>query len=175
MQQNCIDAISHLEGLENLDTLNLSGNPITKLEGLDCCPNLKTLICVSARLETLESIEHLAQCTSLQTLDLQNNKLNDPAIIEVIKTMPNLRCLYLKVRHQIASKPTLLCACLPSSLCCCWATHFGTVLPSALPWPTVIIIARTLWPLSIELGSRLAGVRRATRPCRGSRTTASRW
>lgn len=111
VQQNCLSHISHLEELEQLDTLNLSCNPITKLENLSCCKNLKTLICTAARLDSVDSIAHLAECTGLQTLDLQNNKLADPAIVDIIKAMPNLRCLYLKVRSNARRCSTHHAAC----------------------------------------------------------------
>ena len=57
---------------------------------------LTTLICANNRLSSLESIAHLAECKSLTTVDLQTNCLADPAILDVLKQMPNLKCLYLK-------------------------------------------------------------------------------
>lgn len=88
--------ISHLEGLENLDTLNISSNIIRKLENLACCPLLSTLICTNNKLDNIESIKHLAECKNIHTLDLQNNNISDPAILDVLKQIPNLKCLYLK-------------------------------------------------------------------------------
>ncbi|KXZ45339.1 hypothetical protein GPECTOR_56g436 [Gonium pectorale] len=96
VQQNCIWKISGLEAVTNLDTLNISNNQISRLEGLSCCTSLRTLIATHNRLASLESIAHLAECKSLQTLDLQNNQLEDPAILDVLKQIPDLRCLYLK-------------------------------------------------------------------------------
>ncbi|GLC39430.1 Leucine-rich repeat-containing protein oda7 [Pleodorina starrii] len=96
VQQNCIHKISGLEAVENLDTLNISNNHLTSLEGLSCCKSLSTLIAAHNHLATLDSVAHLAECTALQTLDLQNNELSDPAILDVLKQIPDLRCLYLK-------------------------------------------------------------------------------
>ena len=42
MQQNSITHISHLEGSPELDTLNISNNLLTKLEGLSAsCPKVR--------------------------------------------------------------------------------------------------------------------------------------
>jgi dynein assembly factor 1 len=96
VQQNCLRVLSHLENVENLDTLNVSSNALTRLEGLSCCKQLRTLVATHNRLDSAESIAHLAECTSLYTIDLQSNNLDDPAIIDVFKHLPELRCLYLK-------------------------------------------------------------------------------
>ena len=42
---------------------------------------LKTLICTNNKLDNVESIAHLAECTGLQTLDLQNNDISDTGTI----------------------------------------------------------------------------------------------
>jgi dynein assembly factor 1 len=96
VQQNCISHVSGLEALENLDTINLSYNQLRRLDGLACCPALRTLICTNNYLTSVESIAHLAGCTGLHTLDLQNNQLSDPAILDILRQLPELRCLYLK-------------------------------------------------------------------------------
>eukprot|EP00195_Chlamydomonas_chlamydogama_P005405 CAMPEP_0202891828 /NCGR_PEP_ID=MMETSP1392-20130828/1781_1 /ASSEMBLY_ACC=CAM_ASM_000868 /TAXON_ID=225041 /ORGANISM="Chlamydomonas chlamydogama, Strain SAG 11-48b" /LENGTH=445 /DNA_ID=CAMNT_0049575687 /DNA_START=22 /DNA_END=1359 /DNA_ORIENTATION=+ len=96
LQQNCLWRITDLEGLQNLDTINISNNLITKLENLSCCPVLRTLICTNNRLESVDSVAHLAECTALTTVDLQNNTLSDPAILDILKQLPELKCLYLK-------------------------------------------------------------------------------
>lgn len=96
VQQNCLMRISNLEGLEVLDTLNISNNRISVIENLACCTQLRTLIATHNNLESVQSVEHLAECKGIHTLDLQSNNIKDPAVLEVLKQMPELRCLYLK-------------------------------------------------------------------------------
>jgi dynein assembly factor 1, axonemal len=96
VQQNCITHISGLENVPLLDTLNISSNRLKKLEGLTCCPLLTTLIATDNLLSDYDSVAHVAGCKALLTLDLQNNKIDDPAIVDVLTQIPDLRCLYLK-------------------------------------------------------------------------------
>lgn len=117
MQQNCIWKISGLEAVPGLDTLNISNNQLTKLEGLACCPALRTLIATHNHLVTLDSVAHLAECKALQTLDLQNNELEDPGIVDILKQIPDLRCLYLKgnpVVSNIKNYRKVLVTSIPS-------------------------------------------------------------
>ena len=95
LQQNVLKEIRNLDGL-GLVTLNLSQNLLTKVTGLDKLPNLETLNLAKNNIRTVEDIEHLAQCAAVTTLDLSGNKLEDPAVLEVFKRMPNLCALYLK-------------------------------------------------------------------------------
>ena len=80
VQANMLYTLDGLEAQENLDTLNISGNRLQKLENLAGCANLHTLLCSSNELETVEDVAHLTECTQLSTLDLQENKLSDPAV-----------------------------------------------------------------------------------------------
>ncbi|KAG2449026.1 hypothetical protein HYH02_005778 [Chlamydomonas schloesseri] len=117
VQQNCIWKISGLEAVPALDTLNISNNQLTKLEGLSCCPGLRTLIATHNHLATLDSVAHLAECKALQTLDLQNNELEDPGIVDILKQIPDLRCLYLKgnpVVSNIKNYRKVLVTSIPS-------------------------------------------------------------
>lgn len=91
MQQNCITAISHLDNTPNLDTLNVSSNPLASLEGLEPCQHLQTLIATHCKLSSMESVAPLLQCPSIQTLDLAANELKDPEVLSIFKNMPNLR------------------------------------------------------------------------------------
>jgi len=79
VQNNDLAEVSGLEEISALDTLNISNNRIACLSNLACCPLLRTLICTSNKLDSVESIQHLAECKGLQTLDLQNNDIADPA------------------------------------------------------------------------------------------------
>lgn len=104
LQQNCIWQISHLEGVPNLDSLNISHNLIKRLENLaPACSKLTTLIATDNQLESVESIAHVAELQELNTLDLQNNNISDPAVLELLKKLPNLKCLYLKGNPVVSS------------------------------------------------------------------------
>lgn len=95
LQNNRIQALASLVHLPALNTLNVNNNEISKLLGLNKC-SLETLLCAQNKLATASDIAHLAEVTTLQTLDLQNNMLEDTDILEVFKAMPQLKCLYLK-------------------------------------------------------------------------------
>ena len=80
VQANMLYTLDGLEAQENLDTLNISGNRLQKLENLTGCANLHTLLCSSNELESVEDVAHLAECSQLSTVDLQDNKLADPEV-----------------------------------------------------------------------------------------------
>lgn len=96
LQKNCLTEVAGLEALQQLDTLNISDNHISNLDGVACLPQLHTLLCTNNKLSTVESVAHLVSCTALTTLDLQGNQISDPAILDVLRQMTELRCLYLK-------------------------------------------------------------------------------
>ena len=96
VQQNLLSDLSGLEVLPLLDTLNISNNRIEKLSNLSKATKLTTLIATDNQMQSKADIEHLIQCPSLLTVDLQNNKLDDVAILDVLEALPALRCLYLK-------------------------------------------------------------------------------
>ncbi|KAK9811648.1 hypothetical protein WJX72_007649 [[Myrmecia] bisecta] len=102
VQQNILSDLEGLENAQNLNTLNVSNNNLTKLDNLSCCPDLETLLCAHNRLASYDSVSHLADCKSLTTLDLQDNKLDDPDIMEIFKQLPNLRCLYLRGNEVVS-------------------------------------------------------------------------
>lgn len=55
-----------------------------------CLRVLHTLQIAHNRLQTVEDIQHLQECPSVCVLDLSHNKLDDPQIIDVLETMPDL-------------------------------------------------------------------------------------
>lgn len=75
--------------------MNISYNELRCIDGLSNCP-LETLICTNNYLRDAASVEHLAVCTDLQTVDLQNNKIDDVKVLDVFAKIPNLKCLYLQ-------------------------------------------------------------------------------
>ncbi|KAG0627936.1 hypothetical protein M758_2G239500 [Ceratodon purpureus] len=96
LHKNNIGAIEHLDNLKMLDSLDLSDNMLTKLENLACCPILTSLNVSNNHLKTSESIDHLKKCINLKVLDLSKNNLEDGEhLLEVLKSLPSLSCLYL--------------------------------------------------------------------------------
>ena len=96
-----------MEGLERLpvlNTLNISNNELLHLSSLDKC-SLETLVCAHNKLSTCESVEHISAITTLQTLDLQNNNLEDPAVLDIFISLPHLKCLYLKGNPVVSKIP----------------------------------------------------------------------
>lgn len=109
MQQNRIRVLPDLSHLPALNTLNISNNELTHLGGLDGCA-LETLVCSHNLLATLESVEHLAAVPTLQTIDLQNNQLDDPRVLDVFEKVPGLKCLYLKGNPVVSKISNYRCA-----------------------------------------------------------------
>merc|ERR1712093_515274 len=113
LQQNCIKDIENLEGLEEVRALNLSENFVEKIENVSCLPNLETIQLNNNHLETLESVEHLRDCPSIRVIELSKCKLEDPAIIDVFESMPQLKLLKLDgnpvVRKISQYRKTLVC------------------------------------------------------------------
>lgn len=95
MNNNLIETIEGFEANIDLDTLNLSNNQIKRVQNLSHLSKLSTLHLASNRLVTLEDIEHLKECDSISVVDLSNNKIDDPEIVEVFAAMKGLRVLHL--------------------------------------------------------------------------------
>ncbi|MEW5310994.1 MAG: hypothetical protein WDW38_002744 [Sanguina aurantia] len=97
VHQNCVQSLLGLGGkLDILDTLNISNNNLTSLEGLACCPLLSTLLVTHNQLMTAEGLAELVHLPNLHTLDLQNNMITEPDALKVLYQLPTLKCLYLK-------------------------------------------------------------------------------
>lgn len=118
LHENCIEKIENLETLVLLDTLNLNKNCVQKIENLSMLPNLHNLLLSHNKLSTYEDVEHLKDCKGLQSIDLQQNKIDDIRILDLFKQIPDLRVIYLqgnpvikKIKHYrktiTAMLPTL--------------------------------------------------------------------
>mmetsp|Transcript_47865 Transcript_47865/g.124233 ORF Transcript_47865/g.124233 Transcript_47865/m.124233 type:complete len:212 (+) Transcript_47865:1290-1925(+) len=117
LQQNLIEDIEGLEENTELDTINLSNNQIAKVSGLSHLKKLSTLHLTHNKLTTAKDIEHLAECNSVTVVDLGNNRLDDPEIVEVFERMGNLRVLNLMgnpVVRKIENYRRTLISRLPS-------------------------------------------------------------
>eukprot|EP00747_Dinoflagellata_sp_TGD_P164201 gnl/TRDRNA2_/TRDRNA2_183793_c0_seq1.p1 gnl/TRDRNA2_/TRDRNA2_183793_c0~~gnl/TRDRNA2_/TRDRNA2_183793_c0_seq1.p1 ORF type:complete len:576 (+),score=164.24 gnl/TRDRNA2_/TRDRNA2_183793_c0_seq1:119-1846(+) len=99
LQDNCIRKIEGLEGCPHLWSLNLSNNFVERIEGLSQLRGLNTLVISKNKIGHggVEDVEHLVQCKSLSSVDMQDNRIEDPDVLpEVFASMRNLRVLYLK-------------------------------------------------------------------------------
>ena len=95
LQENCLASLDGLDGLTELDTLNVSQNMIGSIGGLSHMTKLSTLIISKNKLSTVEDVAHLAEVPSLSCVDLQKNSIDDPAVLEVLDKLKDLRVLYL--------------------------------------------------------------------------------
>lgn len=96
LHENLIEKIENLESQVDLDCLNLSKNFITKVENLAHMTKLTSLNLANNVLKTYDSISHISTLTALQSIDLQQNKIEDPAVIDIFAQLPDLRVLYLQ-------------------------------------------------------------------------------
>ena len=95
LHQNLISKIENLDELCELDTLNLSNNSIARIENISCLKKLNTLQVSHNRLSSKDDIAHLVDCDNLSVVDLSQNWLNDPRIVDVLSQMKNLRVVNL--------------------------------------------------------------------------------
>jgi dynein assembly factor 1 len=89
----------------DLHMLNIAGNQLMQLKGLEGCITLQSLNASGNRLSTAAALEPLAAgCPALESLDLQNNLLKDgPAVLAIVSRLPALKCLYLKGNPLVSS------------------------------------------------------------------------
>ena len=95
LQENIIEKIENLEAQVDLDALNLSKNYITKIENLSHMQKLTSLNLSHNLLSSASDIKELAGLESIQTIDLQHNKITDVDILDIFGTLKDLRVLYL--------------------------------------------------------------------------------
>jgi dynein assembly factor 1 len=95
LHENCIHEIKGLESLVQLDTLNLSKNFVTRIDGLGSCTQLQTLLLAHNHLTSADDVRHILKVPSLVSLDVQHNRIDDVAVLDIFSAMPNLKVLYL--------------------------------------------------------------------------------
>jgi len=95
VHENLLEEVSGLEANTELDTLNISNNCISRLSGISHLRVLTTLQATNNRFQTAEDLAHLRECESLISVDFSNCRIEDPAVIDILASMPNLKCVYL--------------------------------------------------------------------------------
>lgn len=106
LQENCIKKIECVEHMTKLFTLNLSNNFIRKVENIP--KDLNTLQVANNHIGFGEGVSDVIvlRDTNVNCLDIQGNKLEDPAIVdEVLAKMPELKVLYLKGNPVVKKIP----------------------------------------------------------------------
>ena len=96
LHENVIYNIEGLDNLIELDSINLSKNFIKKIENLGNLKKLTGLNLAHNSLTSYESIQQVLEAPTIQTLDLQNNKINDPKVVDLFEKLEDLRVLYLQ-------------------------------------------------------------------------------
>ena len=95
LHENIIERIEGLDQQLELDTLNLSKNYIKTIENLSHMKVLTNLNLANNHLTTAADVSHVLDIPSLQTLDIQHNKIDDVGIVDIVAHMPDLKVLYL--------------------------------------------------------------------------------
>lgn len=113
LQQNCIQNIENLDDFPELRALNLSENFIKTIQGLQGCPNVETLQLNQCNITDLSDLEHLRECKSICCLELSKNRIEDPALLDILESLPMLKVLKLDgnpvVRKIKQYRKTLIC------------------------------------------------------------------
>ncbi|KAG7388954.1 hypothetical protein PHYPSEUDO_011601 [Phytophthora pseudosyringae] len=115
LHENLIQTIEGLESQLLLDTLNLSQNQISCIENLGHLKQLTSLALKSNYLTSAKDIAHVLELPSLSVLDIQNNRINDTDIVDILAQLPNLKVLYLQgnevVKHIKQYRKTMVYRC----------------------------------------------------------------
>jgi dynein assembly factor 1 len=115
LHENIIEKIENLDHQIELDNINLSKNFIRTVENLSHMTKLTSLNLANNQISTYEGIAHLLEIPTLQTIDLQHNKIEDPNIIDIFAQLPDLRVLYLMgnpaVKHIRNYRKTVISRC----------------------------------------------------------------
>eukprot|EP00227_Mantoniella_beaufortii_P004742 CAMPEP_0197606866 /NCGR_PEP_ID=MMETSP1326-20131121/45943_1 /TAXON_ID=1155430 /ORGANISM="Genus nov. species nov., Strain RCC2288" /LENGTH=230 /DNA_ID=CAMNT_0043174855 /DNA_START=246 /DNA_END=935 /DNA_ORIENTATION=- len=96
LNSNLIARVEGVAHMKHLTMLNLCGNRLTRLDGLKTLKSLSILLVADNQLRSREDIAHLAECPSVQELDLGGNLIDDVGAVEVLEQMPELRILVLE-------------------------------------------------------------------------------
>ena len=112
IQENVITTIEGLDTLTDLRQLDLSSNIISHVQGLEKLTILDNLNLKGNKLgqtkdSCVDCIKGLLDCPSITTVDLSQNFLKDPALVdEVLCKMPNLKVLYCQGNPFVNKVPS---------------------------------------------------------------------
>jgi len=96
LQENCIGrelGLENLVAVPLLMVLNLRSNGIKTLEGFPRMASLQTLI---LRNNEIECITPVLQSRRLTTVDLSHNRISDPAVLDHLGQLEDLKVLFMK-------------------------------------------------------------------------------
>ena len=106
LNQNLIRKIEGLNNLHDLWSLSLADNFIQKIENLHHLKKLNTLNLANNQVGLGGHTDVVGvQDSSITCLDLSNNKISDPSILDVLRTLPSLAVLYLKGNPVVKQIP----------------------------------------------------------------------
>ena len=84
MAKNALSDVHGVSRLTALVTLDISENHVDSLEGLRGHPTITTLLASGNRLLDMAGIDALSECPQLTSLDLTDNKIDDPEVINFL-------------------------------------------------------------------------------------------
>lgn len=132
VQENLIKKIEGLDTLQDLAILNMNDNLLEFVEGLDKLPKLSTFYAKRNKfgrykvenengekvIDNIAALKGLLDCPSIACLDISENFLDDPAIVdEILVKMPNLGVLYSQgndFQKKISSYRKMIIAKIPT-------------------------------------------------------------
>jgi Leucine-rich repeat (LRR) protein len=95
-----------LSGMKSLKRLSISGSKIESLEGIECLPNLESLLINDVK--KLVSFDALFQCQNLQHLSVGKYRKNmDWQFLAALKNLQSLRLYEAQSIHFISDMPSL--------------------------------------------------------------------
>eukprot|EP01065_Artemidia_motanka_P024749 TRINITY_DN2964_c0_g1_i1.p1 TRINITY_DN2964_c0_g1~~TRINITY_DN2964_c0_g1_i1.p1 ORF type:complete len:555 (+),score=172.76 TRINITY_DN2964_c0_g1_i1:88-1752(+) len=95
LAKNCITHVSGVSHLRALDKIDLSDNTIKTVTGLAGL-SITTLSLSRNLLKTAADLKDVLGCRKVRVLDLSFNRIDDPAVIDILAELPELSVLKLE-------------------------------------------------------------------------------
>jgi len=106
LHQNGISKIEGLDNLQNLVKLNLASNPLKKIENMGSLKNLTTLNIEKCLFNSVDNIQEIVKLEKLSVLNISQNNIEEPEILDLVKQLPELKVLYLKGNPCVKNIPS---------------------------------------------------------------------